>query len=352
MPVVQRGLKDRSGDIKKRAARIVGNLSSLANDPRDMAPYVALLLPQLQASLVDPLPEVRATSARAVGTLVRGMGPAAFADLVPWLVARLASEASSVERSGAAQGLAEVLAVQGDAALSSLLPRVLEGARARSAAAREGHVTLFKYLPGCMPAAFRAHLATVLPAVLLGLADEAEGVRDAALSAARVAVDLYATSALELLLPAVEAGIMNANWRIRQSSIELLGDLLFKVVGVCVGGGPPFGFTVMHEEGWDEEVVAAITGEPRRLHLGPRGPDQRRLAQSECTRAIDQHHRPSNHTSWLRRWRAPRAASSRTCRTRRTRASPSSRTAGPSPRPWGTRGGGGRGAGWGGSRGN
>ncbi|KAL6771130.1 hypothetical protein ACKKBF_B34035 [Auxenochlorella protothecoides x Auxenochlorella symbiontica] len=231
MPVVQRGLKDRSGDIKKRAARIVGNLSALANDPRDMAPYVARLLPELQAALVDPLPEVRATSARAVGTLVRGMGPAAFSDLVPWLLARLGSEASGVERSGAAQGLAEVLAVQGDAAVEALLPRILEGARARSAAAREGHITLFKYLPGCMPAAFRVHLARVLPVVLLGLADEAEGVRDAALSAARVAVDLYATSALELLLPAVEAGIMNANWRIRQSSIELLGDLLFKVAG-------------------------------------------------------------------------------------------------------------------------
>ncbi|RMZ52547.1 hypothetical protein APUTEX25_003690 [Auxenochlorella protothecoides] len=231
MPVVQRGLKDRSGDIKKRAARIVGNLSALANDPRDMAPYVARLLPELQAALVDPLPEVRATSARAVGTLVRGMGPAAFSDLVPWLLTRLGSEASGVERSGAAQGLAEVLAVQGDAAVEALLPRILEGARARSAAVREGHVTLFKYLPGCMPAAFRVHLARVLPVVLLGLADEAEGVRDAALSAARVAVDLYATSALELLLPAVEAGIMNANWRIRQSSIELLGDLLFKVAG-------------------------------------------------------------------------------------------------------------------------
>jgi hypothetical protein len=27
----------------------------------------------------------------------------------------------------------------------------------------------------------------------------------------------------------VEAGIVNDNWRIRQSSVELLGDLLFKV---------------------------------------------------------------------------------------------------------------------------
>lgn len=35
---------------------------------------------------------------------------------------------------------------------------------------------------------------------------------------------------LPLLLPAVEDGIFNDSWRIRQSSVELLGDLLFKVI--------------------------------------------------------------------------------------------------------------------------
>lgn len=69
----------------------------------------------------------------------------------------------------------------------------------------------------------------MLPSILDGLADEAEGVRDAALAAGRTFVDLYAETALALLLPAVEDGILNDNWRIRQSSVELLGQLLFKV---------------------------------------------------------------------------------------------------------------------------
>ncbi|MFS8010638.1 putative phosphoglycerate kinase [Helianthus anomalus] len=38
------------------------------------------------------------------------------------------------------------------------------------------------------------------------------------------------SSSLPLLLPGVKGGIFNDNWRIRQSSVELLGDLLFKVV--------------------------------------------------------------------------------------------------------------------------
>ena len=75
----------------------------------------------------------------------------------------------------------------------------------------------------------QTHLETVLPAILDGLADESEGVRDAALSAGRTLVDLYALVAMPLVLPAVERGCSHENWRIRQSSIELLGDLLFKV---------------------------------------------------------------------------------------------------------------------------
>lgn len=34
VPVVHRSLRDRSGDAKKRASRIVGNMCALTNDPK------------------------------------------------------------------------------------------------------------------------------------------------------------------------------------------------------------------------------------------------------------------------------------------------------------------------------
>jgi hypothetical protein len=57
---------------------------------------------------VDPIPEVRSVAARAIGSLIGGMGEENFPDLVPWLFETLKSDNSNVERSGAAQGLSEV----------------------------------------------------------------------------------------------------------------------------------------------------------------------------------------------------------------------------------------------------
>lgn len=57
---------------------------------------------------MDPIPEVRSVAARALGSLIRGMGEENFPDLVPWLLDTLKSDNSNVERSGAAQGLSEV----------------------------------------------------------------------------------------------------------------------------------------------------------------------------------------------------------------------------------------------------
>jgi hypothetical protein len=66
------------------------------------------MLGSLEQVLVDPIPEVRTVAARALGSLIKGMGDENFKDLVPWLLQTLKSETSSVERSGAAQGLSEV----------------------------------------------------------------------------------------------------------------------------------------------------------------------------------------------------------------------------------------------------
>lgn len=71
---------------------------------QDLSPYLPSVIPGLKSSLLDPVPEVRRVSARALGAIVKGMGESGCEDLLPWLMQTLTSENSSVDRSGAAQG--------------------------------------------------------------------------------------------------------------------------------------------------------------------------------------------------------------------------------------------------------
>ncbi|KAJ6881994.1 hypothetical protein NC651_028566 [Populus alba x Populus x berolinensis] len=168
------------------------------------------------------------------------MGEENFPDLVPWLFDSLKTDNSNVERSGAAQGLSEtkainlkmntcydydvilpeentsfrnlqtsfnqVLSALGTGYFEHVLPDIIRNCSYQKASVRDGYLTLFKYLPRSLGVQFQNYLQQVLPAILDG-------------------------RSLPLLLPAVEDGIFNDNRRIRQSSVELLGDLLFKVAG-------------------------------------------------------------------------------------------------------------------------
>ncbi|KAI8547881.1 hypothetical protein RHMOL_Rhmol07G0229600 [Rhododendron molle] len=124
-----------------------------------------------------------------------------------------------------------VLAALGKVYFEQIFPDIIRNCSHQKASVRDGYLTLFKYLPRSLGIQFKNYLQQVLPAILDGLADENESVREAALSAGHVLVEHYATTSLPLLLPAVEDGIFSDSWRVRQSSVELLGDLLFKVAG-------------------------------------------------------------------------------------------------------------------------
>ncbi|XP_037814626.1 eIF-2-alpha kinase activator GCN1 [Lucilia sericata] len=233
MPVVQRAFMDRSTETRKMAAQIIGNMYSLT-DQKDLTPYLPNIIPGLKMSLLDPVPEVRAVSARALGAMVRGMGESSFEDLLPWLMQTLTSESSSVDRSGAAQGLSEVVGGLGVEKLHKLMPDIISTAERSDIAphVKDGYIMMFIYMPSAFPQDFTPYIGQIINPILKALADENEYVRDTALKAGQRIVNLYAETAVALLLPELEKGLFDDNWRIRFSSVQLLGDLLYRISGV------------------------------------------------------------------------------------------------------------------------
>ncbi|KAF7309756.1 TOG domain-containing protein [Mycena indigotica] len=231
VPIIERGLRERGADTKKKAAQIVGNLASLT-DPKDFVPYLSKLLPMVHQVLVDPVPEARATAAKALGTLVERLGEIHFPDLVPGLLRTLKTDTSGVDRQGAAQGLSEVLSGLGMERLEGLLPDILANAQSPRPTVREGFMSLLVFLPATFGSRFQPHLPKIITPILSGLADVEEYVREAAMRAGRMVVTNYSSKAIDLLLPELEHGMFDSSWRIRQSSITLVGELLFKVSGI------------------------------------------------------------------------------------------------------------------------
>uniref|UniRef100_A0A452HQ02 TOG domain-containing protein n=1 Tax=Gopherus agassizii TaxID=38772 RepID=A0A452HQ02_9SAUR len=233
MPIVQRAFQDRSTDTRKMAAQIIGNMYSLT-DQKDLSPYLPSVTPGLKTSLLDPVPEVRTVSAKALGAMVKGMGESCFEDLLPWLMETLTYEQSSVDRSGAAQGLAEVMAGLGVEKLEKLMPEIVATASKVDIAphVRDGYIMMFNYLPITFGDKFTPYVGPIIPCILKALADENEFVRDTALRAGQRIISMYAETAIALLLPQLEQGLFDDLWRIRFSSVQLLGDLLFHISGV------------------------------------------------------------------------------------------------------------------------
>ncbi|KAJ3031271.1 translational activator of GCN4 [Rhizophlyctis rosea] len=231
VPILTRGLGERSAEVKKKAAQIVGNMASLT-DHKDLIPYLPSLLPGLKEVLVDPVPEARGIAARAFGSMVEKLGEGNFPGLVPELLGTLKSDTSGVDRSGAAQGLSEVIAGLGLERLEGLLPEVVANASSNKVYVREGFITLLIYLPATHGEKFTPYLGQIIPPILRGLADESESVREASLKSGQMIVRGYALKAVDLLLPELETGLFDENWRIRASSVQLMGDLLYRIAGV------------------------------------------------------------------------------------------------------------------------
>ena len=180
VPILERGIRERSSDVKRKSAQIVGNLASLA-EARDLSPYLPQLVPRVREVLIDPVPEARATAARALGSLVERLGEDAFPDLVSSLLDTLRSDSSGVDQQGAAQGLSEVLAGLGVTRLETLLPDILANTRSSKSYVREGFISLLIFLPATFGERFAPYLGRIIQPILNGLADDSEYVREASM---------------------------------------------------------------------------------------------------------------------------------------------------------------------------
>ena len=239
VPILHRGLRDRGATTKRFAALISANITTMVNDAKEMIPYLPTLLPDLQSALLDPIPDVRSTAAKAMGSLTRSLGDQILPELRPWLVNKLRDPAcSSAERSGAAQGLTEVIIVSGTELVDDTMRNEILPLHSHpEPSTREGVLWMLSFLPPALGQNFTSLIDTSLPALIGGLSDDSEPVRDVALRAGRVLIRSHGKHHTDKILPSLEAGLCDEDHRIRVASLSLLGDLLSMIGGTSVVKG-------------------------------------------------------------------------------------------------------------------
>jgi len=231
MPILQRALEERGSALKKAATQIIGTMYTLT-DPKDLAPYLPALLPGVKDALLASEPSVRGIASKALGSIVKGMGEEAFPELIPWLLETIKSKSNSVDRSGGAQGLSEVLLALGTDRLESVMDDFVEGTQHPLAHVREGFLMMFIYLPVSFRDEFIGFVGRIIPYLLRGLSDADDGVRSTAMRSAVGIIKHFSETSIALLLPELEKGLLNESWRIRESSVNLLGELMFMLSGL------------------------------------------------------------------------------------------------------------------------
>lgn len=228
--ILERGLGDRSA-TKRKSAQVIGSLAHLT-ERKDLVAHLPILVAGLKIAVVDPVPTTRATASKALGSLIEKLGEDALPDLIPGLMQTLKSDTGAGDRLGSAQALSEVLAGLGTSRLEETLPTILQNVASAKPSVREGFMSLFIFLPVCFGNSFANYLSRIIPPILSGLADDVESIRDTSLRAGRLLVKNFATKSIDLLLPELERGLADDSYRIRLSSVELVGDLLFNLTGI------------------------------------------------------------------------------------------------------------------------
>lgn len=166
-------------------------------------PYLEILMPAVKSSLFDSIPEIRASAAKAIGSLSKGLGlEASKKDIIDWLYQVLHQETlASSERSGAAQGYAEIIAKHTNQYFEDQLTMIFEKARDKNVSIRESFRGVLVFLPTCYKP-YVNYLPKVLPLTIEGLSDDDEEVRKVSLRHVKICIKQYGkVSPIQLVTP-------------------------------------------------------------------------------------------------------------------------------------------------------
>ncbi|KAI0982625.1 hypothetical protein GJ496_002619 [Pomphorhynchus laevis] len=195
-------------------------------------PYISTLQSLSKQRIFDPVPEIREMASRILAAVLCKSDIQNTKEILSWLAERIVDDKNNITRLGAAQCTCEIAYACGDNLLRDHMEIALYNIEGGS-----NHYVVHGYYAFCLFVSkrsfdvFSKFLMRIMPCILRSLADEVEIVRDAAYNVGQSMVDLYFDECADKLLPEIEEHLFASDWRIRFSSLKLMSEMLFKIVG-------------------------------------------------------------------------------------------------------------------------
>ena len=230
IPIIEGGLRSRNGETKKMACQVIGGLTSVIRDYKEIMPYIERLTTALKISLFDNIPEVRNIAAQNLGMLCSGVGFKNSQNILDWIEDIMQNSTNLVERAGSVHAFSEVIKFENY--WEGIVDRLAFLCVDPNPIKRESYLGLFIYIPVYAKGRFEHHLEKLFPIFLENLSHESEEVRKISIRVMQLIIKEYCKAFMNMLLPPLENGLFNENWRTRASSIVLIGEMLERLVSL------------------------------------------------------------------------------------------------------------------------
>lgn len=199
-----------------------------------------ILVPAIKTSLFDSIPEIRASAAKALGRLSMGLGTAHSLEMLAWLREHLnLKDSTTQERSGSAQGFAEMISSHGIPYFEEQVKNVLSMINHKEPAIRESYRGVLVFLPTCFDK-FPDYLPQLVPVMIQGLADEADEVRKISMRNVKICIKMYSKIHSNQLVQPVMRMMFAENCQVRESSGTLMHIMVKELENDVLKSSPTY----------------------------------------------------------------------------------------------------------------
>lgn len=145
----------------------------------------------------------------------------------------------SSERSGAAQGFAEIISVHGVKFFEETIQDIMVRSQDPLPHIRESYRSTMVFLATCFET-FVKYLPKLLPLMIQGLSDDTEEVRKISLRNVKICIKLFGKQAPNQLVNPIMEMMFHRDFRVRQSSSVLMYQLVKELENDVIKSQPKY----------------------------------------------------------------------------------------------------------------